>query len=66
MSDIDLRTVLCTSCGAQMIFLVTNTGHRMPVDAATVSPEDTQFDHKRHKSHFATCTNPDRHRKPKK
>jgi hypothetical protein len=65
MGAIDLRTVLCTSCGAQMIFLMTKTGKRMPVDADTVSPEDTEFDHTRHKSHFATCTNPAKHRKPR-
>ena len=63
MNAIDLRTVLCTSCGAQMIFLSTNTGRRMPVNADTVSPEDTEFDPTRHKSHFASCTNPNKYRK---
>jgi len=65
MSDIDLRTVLCTSCGAQMIFLMTKTGRRMPVDAASVSPEDTEFDPARHRNHWSTCTNPNKHRKPR-
>lgn len=62
---IDLRTVLCTSCGARMIFLTTKTGRLIPVDADTVAAQDTEFDKDRHKTHFATCPNSDKHRKPK-
>lgn len=54
---------ICTSCGATITWMVTNTGAAMPVDGA---PEQNgKFDHKKHVSHFATCPNAARHRKTK-
>jgi hypothetical protein len=43
------------ACNARIIFLTTDTGSKMPVDADTVEPEDEEFDPDRHGSHFATC-----------
>lgn len=61
----DPRAKPCTSCQAPIIFLPTPNGKRMPIDAASVALEDTAYDPKRHKSHFATCTDPAKHRKPR-
>ena len=55
----------CGSCKAEIVWLMTKNLRPMPTDAATVKPEDTQFDEKRHKSHFATCPNAAQHRKRK-
>jgi hypothetical protein len=57
------RVCHCTSCRAPIIFFDTRNGRQMPVDAATVRPEDTRLDMTHMISHFATCTNPARHRK---
>lgn len=45
------RTTSCRSCGAAVIWIVTEAGKRMPVDAST------------RESHFATCPNAAEHRK---
>jgi hypothetical protein len=45
----------CWECHAKIIFLETASGKKMPCDADTVAPEDTQFDATRHRSHFADC-----------
>jgi hypothetical protein len=47
------------------VFLPTANGKSMPVDAETVEETDDAFDHKRHVSHFATCDQPGKFRKPK-
>jgi hypothetical protein len=57
------RTVKCTSCRADIVWLPTTRQKAMPVDAGSFTPGDTQFDSKKHVSHFATCPNADRHRK---
>lgn len=57
------RIVRCISCNARIIFLPTNTGKQMPTDADSVEPDDDEYDHKKHVTHFSTCTYPDRHRK---
>jgi len=43
----------CSSCGAPILWVVTQAGKRMPLD-----PDGT--------THFATCPNADEHRKPKR
>lgn len=53
----DSRTTHCIACTQAIIFLPTQRGTRMPCDAATVALADVAYDHKRHKSHFATCPN---------
>jgi hypothetical protein len=49
------------------VFFKTAKGNQMPVDANTVEPGDNveELDLSRHKSHFASCPNSDKHRKPK-
>lgn len=54
----------CRSCGAPLRWLLTPKGKRMPTDATTVEPGETHFDHRKHKSHFATCGQADMWRKP--
>lgn len=53
----------CRSCGAEIVFLRTRTGSRMPVDAETVEEGEELFDPKRHTSHFATCPQAGEHRR---
>lgn len=55
----------CSSCQALIVWFKTKAGKRMPVDEATTQPTDAehQLDLKRHRSHFATCLNADRHRR---
>ena len=55
----------CRTCGATIHWLKTDAGRDMPVDPPGVEPADTLFDFKRHVSHFATCPQADRHRKPR-
>jgi hypothetical protein len=60
------RITRCRSCQARIIFLKTAAGKNMPVDADTVEPDDDEFDSERHESHFVSCPNADKHRKPRK
>lgn len=56
----------CRSCGEQIIFLKTASGKNIPVDAETVTEGDDLFEPKSgHVSHFATCSDPGAHRKPR-
>lgn len=56
----------CRSCQRPIVWLRTATGKSMPADASSVGPDDGLFDPKKHISHFATCPNADKHRKPRK
>jgi hypothetical protein len=58
-------SVPCSECGAALVFLRTVNGKLMPVNADTVEPGDTDYEHGRHVSHFSTCTAPERFRKPR-
>ena len=57
----------CRSCGAPVIWVKTKAGKNMPVDYATFNPGDRPvYDaDKGHISHFATCPDADKHRKPR-
>lgn len=57
------RITRCSSCRARIIFLLTSSGSKMPIDADTVSPEDEEFDPGQHTSHFASCPTAAQHRK---
>jgi hypothetical protein len=59
--------VQCSSCGAPIVWFRTKAGKKMPVDAGTTKPTDAehQLDLTRHVSHFATCPDSDKWRKPK-
>lgn len=59
------RIVRCRACNAKLIFLDTANGRKIPVDSDTVEPEDTEFDGERHVTHFRTCSDPARFRKPR-
>ena len=59
------RITRCRSCGAMIIFLPTAKGKPMPVDAHSVEPDDDAYDAERHESHFASCPQANRHRKPR-
>lgn len=58
----------CRGCNAQIVFLrmprEDGTLKPHPVDAATVQPGDVLFDSERHTSHFDTCPEAWRFRKP--
>ena len=55
----------CRSCGKAMIWMTTKLGKSMPIDAESYTAGDLEFDAAKHRSHFATCPNADRHRKKK-
>jgi hypothetical protein len=59
------RIVRCRSCRAQIIWFTTAAGKKMPVDADTVEPKDDELDLERHVSHFATCNDAEKWRKPR-
>lgn len=55
----------CSTCKSEIIYLRTERGHMMPVNAETVSPGDTVFKPGVHVSHFSNCPHADKHRKPR-
>ena len=61
------RITRCTSplCRKQIIWLRTEAGRNMPVDADTVEPEDEIFESGKHISHWATCSDAGHFRKKK-
>lgn len=50
-----MKSQHCKACGAPIIFLPTKLGKQNPVNAESVQPGDTTFDHTRHRSHFIDC-----------
>lgn len=59
------KPIPCRECGESIVFLPTSTGKTMPVDERSIEPGDDVFDPKVHVSHFATCTNAARFRRPR-
>jgi hypothetical protein len=60
----ELSVRQCSSCHADIVWLLTAKGKRMPVDAATVKPGDYLFEpNGEHVSHFATCPSAQQHRR---
>lgn len=59
------RIVRCRSCRAQIIWFETAAGKKMPVDADTVEPADEELQIGKHISHFATCPESRKWRKPR-
>ena len=58
----------CRSCGREIVFMRTSAGKIIPVDADSVAEEETAdaiFEYGRHISHFATCPDANKFRKPK-
>ena len=50
-----MKNAKCRSCGSPIAWMKTRTGKHMPVDIKTTKPNDTEYEPKRHISHFATC-----------
>lgn len=65
MSQEQSDVVACRSCGQDIVFLRTASGKQMPVNADTVEPGDTEYEHGRHVSHFSTCPHANDHRRPR-
>lgn len=61
------RIVRCKSskCNAKIVWLKTNSGKNMPVDADTVAPGEDTFDSSKHTSHFATCIDAPQFKRPR-
>jgi hypothetical protein len=56
----------CKSCGEYIVWVKTEAGNNMPVDADSFEEGDERiFDKDKHISHFATCPNADQHRRSK-
>ena len=55
----------CRSCNAEIVWLKSKKGKNIPVDAETYHGE-TEFDSKKHRAHFATCSDAEKYRKDKK
>ena len=57
----------CRSCDAEIVWLKTQRGKNMPVDATEDSRVDAEagrvFDPDEHTSHFEICPDADKHRK---
>jgi hypothetical protein len=62
----ELRITRCKSCRERIIFLPTSSGKMIPIDADTVDAEDETYIHGKHVSHFATCAEADKFRRPRK
>jgi hypothetical protein len=59
------RTKLCRSCLKPVIWFTTMRGKKMPVDAETVEANDEELDLSRMVSHFVSCPDRDKWRKPR-
>lgn len=56
----------CRSCDEYIVWMKTEAGKNMPVDADSVDESDELlFDPDKHISHFATCPNENQHRRPR-
>ncbi len=66
-----IRIDRCRSCDASVVWMITNTGKNMPVDADSVDEAELEFDGMKpkfdhqagHVSHFATCPQANQHRR---
>lgn len=58
-----LKVVECRSCKARIVFLRTEGGSNIPVDAETVQEGDEKLDRSRHVVHFQTCPDANKFRK---
>lgn len=56
----------CRSCGAEIFWMKTKSGKNMPVDFDDELTREKEFDADRMQSHFATCSEADKHRKSHK
>lgn len=48
--------VSCKSCGKEIVWLKTNSGKAIPVNAETIQDKETMYNYKiGHISHFSNC-----------
>ncbi len=55
----------CNACGEYIVFLETESGKAMPVDADSVTEGDEEYDRNVHIAHWGTCSHPDLFRNAK-
>ena len=55
-------TAICQGCGADIVWLKTNKGKNMPVDASSYNGEKL-YEHGKHVPHWSTCPKADKFRK---
>lgn len=64
----------CKSCGRLIVFLITQTGKRIPINWDSLDRNEQNFitqagevdyEHKRHISHFADCPEAKHFRRPR-
>lgn len=55
----------CAACKEMIVMLLTQNNKLIPVNADTIEPGDIFYDRGKHVTHWGTCTNPDRFRKPR-
>lgn len=60
-----VKTVPCKGCGDEIVWLKTQKGKNIPVDADTVTSGDEIFDRNVHTCHFETCPNASQFRRKK-
>lgn len=53
----------CRTCGANIIWVKTESGKNMPVDYDEEIKNETNFDSDRMQSHFSTCKDANKWRK---
>lgn len=59
-----LKVTECRSCGAEIVWMKTQKGKNMPVDADTIQDADAEvFDYETMTSHFSTCPEANKWRK---
>lgn len=65
-------SIPCRSCKAEIAFVITRKGNKMPVDVESLTDEDLElmekgepvpFRYNDHVSHFQTCPSAEEHRK---
>lgn len=56
----------CRACRARIVFLKTANGRWIPINAETVTLEDTEYVPSRHTTHYATCPEADSFRRQSK
>ena len=65
MSHENIKVSACRSCDAYIVWMKTEAGKNMPVNADSVDEGDDIFDPATHVSHFSTCPQADQHRRRK-
>ena len=63
----EMKITKCRSCGADIVWLVTQRNKMIPVDADSIADKEAEvFDPEQMTTHFATCRDADKWRKKRK